>query len=171
MTGIVGVVIPVFDDWESLRAVLKDMARSHDPNGPGLHVIVVDDGSSTEPPADLAAVPNTGCIRSLEVIRLAVNLGHQRAIAVGLSAAARRDELASVVVMDGDGEDRPGVIATLLATAARHPTQVVLARRARRSEDWRFRLGYAAYKMAFRILTGKVIDFGNFCLLPIGAQR
>ncbi|HXT79799.1 MAG TPA: glycosyltransferase family 2 protein [Acetobacteraceae bacterium] len=170
MTGLIGVVIPVLDDWESLGAVLADLNAGVQ-DGPGFHVIIVDDGSSSEPPDELAAVPGTGRIRSLEVIRLAVNLGHQRAIAVGLSAAARRDELAAVVVMDGDGEDRPADIDALLAASASRPAHVVLARRARRSEDWRFRLGYMAYKVLFRILTGKVIDFGNFCLLPIGAVR
>ena len=169
MAGTTAVVMPVLDDWDALLALLSDLARTT--VVARYHLVVVDDGSSIAPPGELADFAGRGCIRSVELIRLAVNLGHQRAIAVGLSAAANRDDVVSVIVMDSDGEDRPGDIATLLAESARHPGHIVLARRARRSEDLTFRLAYGAYKAIFRMLTGKTIDFGNFCLLPIEAVR
>lgn len=167
--GSTAIVLPVFNDWDPLLVVLREVAYAsgccrH-------HVILVDDGSSAEPPAALAELVRTGCIASIELIRLAVNMGHQRAIAVGLSAAAERDDLTAVIVMDSDGEDRPCDIATLVAVSERYPGHVVLAKRARRQEDWRFRSGYLVYKILFRVLTGRTIDFGNFCLLPMAAVR
>ena len=116
-------------------------------------------------------LPMDGCIDSVEVMHLAVNLGHQRAIAVGLSLIAHRDDIGTVVVMDSDGEDRPEDIDTLLAAAAQHPDHVILAQRTQRSESVGFRTGYLAYKALFRLLTGRVIDFGNFCLLPMPVVR
>jgi glycosyltransferase involved in cell wall biosynthesis len=169
MVGTATIVIPVFDDWDSLQRVLLDIsycATEHD-----FHVIVVDDGSRSGPGANFPEVLSRGCIRSIEVIRLAVNLGHQRAIAVGLSVAAQNDDTLGVIVMDADGEDRPSDIPTLLTLALEFPDYAVLGRRGRRSEGWKFRLGYMAYKVLFRLLTGKTIDFGNFSLLPITAVR
>jgi hypothetical protein len=43
---------------------------------------------------------------------------------------------------------------------------IVVAQRRKRSEGLVFRCFYALYKLAFRIMTGQRIDFGNFCLLP-----
>ena len=42
---------------------------------------------------------------------------------------------------------------------------IVVAQRSERSEGLVFRFFYALYKLAFRIMTGQKIDFGNFCLL------
>ena len=48
-------------------------------------------------------------------MRLAVNLGLERAIAVGLSLVAERSDIDAVLVMDCDGEDRPADITALVA--------------------------------------------------------
>jgi polyisoprenyl-phosphate glycosyltransferase len=169
VSDTIGIVIPVFNDWDSLHRVLQDIARC--PGGHRFDVIIVDDGSSTNQSTDFIDISDRSCIRSIEVIQLAINLGHQRAIAVGLAAAASSEDLAAVVVMDGDGEDRPNDIPRLLSASLDFPGHVVLARRARRSEDWPFRFGYLVYKALFRVLTGRTIDFGNFSFLPIAAVR
>jgi hypothetical protein len=41
-----------------------------------------------------------------------------------------------------------------------------VARRAKRSEGWRFKVFYALYKRLFTLMTGRKIDFGNFLLIP-----
>lgn len=164
------ILMPVLDDWDSLVTLITEIDRLFALGGARFEIIAVDDGSSVGfiPRDDMLA---GGCIDSLEVIHLAANLGHQRAIAVGLSLIARRENIDAVVVMDSDGEDRPEDIATLLKTARLYPDHVILAQRARRSESPGFRFGYVVYKVLFRLLTGRVIDFGNFCLLPISTVR
>lgn len=169
MNDLIAVVLPVFNDWDALEAVLKDLAQSG--TCATYHVIVVDDGSSTDSPPGFPNLSTPSEICGVEVVRLAFNLGHQRAIAVGLSLAAELDGVGSIVVMDGDGEDRPSDIATLIAASKCNPDHVVVAQRAQRSENWQFRSGYLAYKLLFRLLTGRTIDFGNFCLLPASAVR
>jgi polyisoprenyl-phosphate glycosyltransferase len=171
MTMRIGIVTPVLDDWESLAILLRETDRQFAATGENIHVFAVDDGSRL--PFDPAALdlPAEGAIQSLQVIRLAANMGHQRAIAIGLIEASRDPDLDAIVVMDSDGEDRPEDIAQFIAAARSHPGQIILARRAKRSETLQFRLGYRVYKAMFRMATGRVIDFGNFSLLPIATAR
>jgi hypothetical protein len=68
--------------------------------------------------------------------------------------------------MDCDGEDAPEHIPMLLAAHRRDPDAIIVARRARRSEGFAFRLLYRLYKLIFRLLIGSPITFGNFALIP-----
>jgi hypothetical protein len=94
------------------------------------------------------------------------NLGHQRAIAIGLGEVDQRSRYFAAVVMDSDGEDRPEDIPQLLAALRENSGHIIVARRERRSEGWLFKTCYAGYKALFHVLTGKPIAFGNFCVLP-----
>jgi len=167
----VGIVMPVLDDWESLAVLLRELDIHLAGSVGSVHVFIVDDGSRAPFDPTLLDLPATGVIAGMRVIRLAGNLGHQRAIAVGLIEAAQRDDLDAVIVMDSDGEDRPEDIPRMLTTAESSPDVVVMAQRAKRSEALGFRLAYAAYKLLFRVATGKAINFGNFSLLPMAAAR
>jgi len=166
-----GIVTPVLDDWASLRILVGSISSTLADAGVQVDVLAMDDGSlQTFDPADLSLPPG-GAVRSIQVLRLAANLGHQRAIAVGLTEMARREELNAVVVMDSDGEDRPEDILHLLEMARSEPGVIMMAQRAKRSESLTFRTAYRLYKLMFRSLTGRVIDFGNFSLLPMHAVR
>jgi hypothetical protein len=134
-------------------------------------VLLVDDSSTSSPPDTWPGLANSS-IDCLKIVRLACNLGHQRAIAVGLVMA--RDEIdncVAVAVMDGDGEDLPTDVPRLLTASVAHPGSIICARRARRSEPLVFRALYRLYKFLFGSLTGMQIDFGNFCLIPKKALR
>jgi glycosyltransferase involved in cell wall biosynthesis len=169
-TTRIALVIPVFNDWESVAELLLTLDRLPQLGAISFHVILVDDGSDR--PRQLTLDPQR-CMRTthLEVLNLVCNLGHQRAIAVGLAAAAELRNISGVLVMDSDGEDRPEDIPALLDAAARHPRHIVCGRRSRRSETWLFRTFYACYKAIFRTLTGRWIDFGNFCFIPASALK
>ena len=166
---VVAIVVPVLDDWESFNRLLAELDQVAAGLPHPLAVVAVDDGSLAPPPA-LAA----GAVRHLagvELVRRRCNLGHQRAIAIGLAECARTERFSHVVVMDADGEDRPADVAVLLAAATARPGAIVVAPRARRSEGLVFRAGYRGYKCAFHALTGRTIDFGNFLVLPLTAVR
>ena len=126
--------------------------------------IVVDDCSFGEPPncSDLGDLPG---IHRLEVLSLSANLGHQRAIVVGLCELELRQDFDGVVVMDSDGEDRPEEIAGLIECFLEHKHAIIVGQRIKRNESLMFRSCYYVYKLAFRLLTGEVIDFGNFCII------
>jgi hypothetical protein len=171
MTKTIAIVTPVLDDWVSFAVLADEISDLFTGSDFIFHIYAVDDGSSAPFDADAMELPEASCILSIEVIRLAANLGHQRAVAVGLCAVADSTEMDAVLVMDCDGQDRPADIALLLATSLRHPRHVVLAKRARRSETYTFRLWYGVYKLLFYALTGQPINFGNYCLLPMEAVR
>jgi polyisoprenyl-phosphate glycosyltransferase len=164
------LLTPVFNDWESFGHLLREVDQALAGSGGTVAVVAVDDGSTVQPSGLGAVHPNLKRIAEVEVVRLARNLGHQKAIAVGLAYLAERRTL-PVVVMDCDGEDRPSDLPRLLAEHACHPEQVVFARRARRSEGLPFRFFYGLYRLFFRVLTGKSIAFGNFSLVPPSLLR
>ena len=62
------------------------------------------DGSNEAP---VYSINNLRQICAIEVVTLACNLGHQRAIAVGLVEVYCRKRFDAVLVMDSDGEDAP----------------------------------------------------------------
>jgi hypothetical protein len=94
-----------------------------------------------------------------------MNVGHQRAIALGLAIAAQEAETGAVVIMDADGEDRPQDILRLVTAAQGCDDFVVVAERAQRTESRSFRISYGLYRLIFALLTGKKLGFGNFSLL------
>lgn len=163
------VVLPVYNDWAALTALVPMLDRAFAPLGVALGVYVVDDGSTEpmnfEPPDRLEA------IERIEVLHLICNVGHQRAIAVGLADIASRGVCDYVLVMDSDGEDLPTEATSLLAAARAEPDfgGAFVAQRSRRSEGLLFRSYYRVYKALFRLLVGRTIDFGNFSLLPASA--
>lgn len=167
----VAILTPVLDDWTCFVSLIGDIAARFAGSGVAFDICAVDDGSVAPFDPALLTLPAESCIAGIEILRLAVNLGHQRAIAVGLCALADRDDLDAVVVMDSDGEDRPSDIAALLAASADNPGQIILARRDKRSESLAFRSCYWVYRLVFHALTGQTLNFGNFSLIPIGVVR
>jgi len=153
------VVTPVFEDGDSFAALCRDLARIDD--GAALEVLAVDDGTIGAPPM-LDALRKAGLAG--RIVRLKRNCGHQTAIWVGLALAASEPRYAGAVVMDSDGEDRPGDIPRLIAAMA-PDCNAAVARRGRRTEPLAFRLFYRLYRRFFSLLTGREIRFGNFCAL------
>lgn len=159
------VVSPVYNDWVSLGQLIQEVDVAEGLSDVRINMIIVDDGSTDKSGA--ALLPRRLCrIEAVEVIELATNLGHQRAIAVGLVHCEKHHQTDAVIVMDADGEDRPEEIRNLIKAWNADPDAVICAQRARRSEGSVFRVYYQVYKLAFRLLTGATIDFGNFCLIP-----
>jgi glycosyltransferase involved in cell wall biosynthesis len=165
MHSSLSIVLPVFNDWPSFFALLRDLDTTAGRMACRLSVIVVDDGSTEPGPGDLYGLGPLPNIDSVLHVRLAVNLGHQRALAIGICVALEDPEAQRMIIMDADGEDRPQDIASLVASADAAPNCIIAARRRRRSETFAFRMFYKAYKSAFVVLTGKEISFGNFSLL------
>lgn len=159
------IITPVFNDWDSFGVLLAQLDKAMPAWNMGVDVIAVDDGSAQSPKTG-ALVEGLQNIGDVTILTLAANMGHQRAIAVGLAHANRMAAHDLYLVMDSDGEDRPEDIAAMLRVSEKAPGAVVVAKRAQRSESWRFRAFYKVYKRLFRLLTGRVIDFGNFCLIP-----
>jgi polyisoprenyl-phosphate glycosyltransferase len=165
------LVTPVYNDWESFGILLRALDAEAATLGCSLSVYAVDDGSTQEPGDLQALAGQLRFIEKIEIIHLALNVGHQRAIAIGLCATAEEDDCDAVLVMDSDGEDPPASIASLLESTGGKREFCIVAARRKRSERFTFRAGYIIYKTLFKAVTGNYIDFGNFSLLSIGYAR
>lgn len=172
MTPIAGderrlaILIPVYDDWESAELLVGELDKVFSEEPREVHVLLVDDGSaSPAPPGFPAVAPKR--IRSVRVLRLKRNLGHQRAITIGVTYVSQEFPCAAVVVMDGDGEDRPEDVPRLLKRgrdAGGDP--IVFAARARRPDGLLFMAFYRLYQAIHFVLTGIPVRVGNFCAIP-----
>ena len=159
------IITPVFNDWDSFSSLLAALDSAAAEWSVTADVIAIDDGSP-QPPEIGKSVNALQNIGEVTIVSLAANMGHQPAIAVGLAYANQAANHDLYLVMDCDGEDRPEDITAMLRLSEEQPYAIVVAKRSQRSENWSFREFYKIYKLLFRMLTGRVIDFGNFCLVP-----
>src|ERR1700744_4200650 len=113
-TGGAAVVIPTFNEVESIGAVMAEL-----PRGVVDRVIIVDGGSQD-------GTPEAARQAGAEV--LGVGRGYGLACLAGAQAAADAD---IIVFMDGDGADDPAAIAALLAPISAGNADFVIASRAR----------------------------------------
>ena len=163
----INIVIPLFNDWQALGLLLARIQAVCDPElVDRMAFLIVDDCSTT----NYETLP-THIGQSLSILRLYRNVGHQKAIALGLSYLASLPDFCSTIVMDADGEDMPEHIAKLLETADAQAGYIVFAQRSKRHESRPFRFSYEIYKSVFKMLTGKVINFGNFSFIPAEQLR
>ena len=156
----VSIIAPVLNDWECLARLLTDLPWADDPAlQVSLHV--VDDGSTEAMPLEFESRQS----HLVEVIRVTANVGHQRAIAIGLVDVTARIKPDVIVVMDADGEDDPNHLSQLVKICLSNPGFVVVAQRQQRVVSTGFRWLYAGYKSMFWWATGRRLDFGNFSVM------
>jgi glycosyltransferase involved in cell wall biosynthesis len=164
------IVIPIYNDWKAVTLLLERLDGVLAAAGIRAGALLVDDGSTEDPPAQLFA-PH-GALGLVEILRLRRNLGHQRAIATGLCYAHDHLQARAVVVMDGDGEDSPEDVPRLLQRLDENGgRRVVFAERTRRSESLSFRVFYGAYRLLHFLLTGIPVRVGNFSAVPFALVR
>jgi glycosyltransferase involved in cell wall biosynthesis len=160
------ILLPVYNDWEALGKLLGMLDEVLSDHGGEYRVLVVDDGSTAPAGAGFPGQAFTRLGR-VDVLELRRNLGHQRAIAVGLAYVERRIPCRAVVVMDSDGEDNPADVPRLLKKFQQEGgKKIIFAARAKRSESWVFRVFYALYKVLHYLLTSKAVRVGNFSVVP-----
>lgn len=161
------ITIPIYKDWDSVSKLLLQVDRQIETvtDAFRIGVLLIDDGAEDKKkPIFESPLKN---IDEIQILRLRRNLGHQRAIAIGLSYIHAKKECDAVLVMDGDGEDTPEGVVTLLREFERKGGRLmVFAKRQRRTENLVFRVCYQLYKMMHWILTGRRIQVGNFSILP-----
>lgn len=160
------ILMPVYNDWGALSMLLPNLERELRLHGITAEVLMVDDGSTVPVPANLGQNSFTA-IEYVDILSLRRNLGHQRAIAVGLAYIEANRPCQSVVVMDSDGEDDPGDVPRLLAEClANGGSKIIFAARTRRAESLTFKLLYRLYRLIHFLLTGVKVRVGNFSVIP-----
>jgi polyisoprenyl-phosphate glycosyltransferase len=165
------IISPVYNDWACLPGLLDRLDHAVRCIQGTADVYLVDDASALPRPHDLED-RSYQAIRSVWIVRLVRNLGHQRAIAVGLGLVSTLEGYDATLVLDSDGEDRPEELQKLYAAIQETDYgAVVFAARTKRTEGWWFRFMYWLFRWSHRILTGIPVRFGNFSLIPTRLVR
>ena len=160
------ILIPNYNDWRSLELHIRNLDEVMKAHQIEADLLIVDDGS-TIPPGEALGNTIHQSMRRLEILRLRRNLGHQRAIAIGLAYVEAHFPGPAVVVMDADGEDDPGDVPRLIQKCRDEAFEkIVFAERTRRSESIVFRVFYELYKTLHVLLTGIHVRVGNFSVIP-----
>ena len=141
------VVIPIHNEektlpelWRRLRETLTSLELPAE-------VIFVDDGSSDRSSALIEEMGRED--PRVKEIRLSRRFGHQSALTAGIDHASGR----AIVLMDGDLQDRPEAIPSLVLEW-RGGAEVIYAHRVRRKEGPLKRAGFWAFYMLVSRLSG-----------------
>ena len=157
------VLIPLYNDWQSLIKLLENIDNQINNVGEIISIVVVNDGSTEKEPNNF---PNYSRINSIKVINLKENVGHARSIAIGLKYIFENEDFDYIIPMDSDGEDRPDEINDLIKKIEPQSDIPIVCERIKRSEGIFFKICYFLHKLITFTFTGQSIRFGNFTCLP-----
>ena len=156
------ILIPVYNDWESLKKLLDNINNTikNIPNTL-FNCVIINDCSTINSPE--IKIPSD--INSIKIINMNENKGHARCNAFGIKYLSKNSDLDYLILMDGDGEDRPEELKFLVDKVLIEPDTSVVAKRIKRSEGPLFQSLYYVHKYLALLTTGKLINFGNYSCL------
>ena len=156
------ILIPVYNDWESLIKLLDEINKViSDIKNTEFDCMIVNDASTIKLPE--IKIPKN--IKKIEIFNMKQNKGHARCIAFAIRYLSKKNDFDHLIVMDGDGEDRPEEIKYLVNQALEDQEISVVAKRVKRSEGFLFQILYEVHKLITLVFTGKQINFGNYSCL------
>jgi len=157
------ILIPVYNDWKSVFKLLENIDLQIAEWDAEVSVLIVNDASKEERPNTEIDLKN---IKSLRVINMKKNKGHARCNAAGIKYVNEKENFDYIILMDGDGEDRPEELTLLFDKSRENPSKTVTLNRTKRSEGPFFKLLYEGHKILTYIFAGKLIKFGNYSCIP-----
>ena len=160
------ILIPIYNDWQSVFKLLENIDSEITGLDAEVSVIIVND-ASTKQRSEVNL--NLNNLKSVQVINMKENRGHARCNASGLKYINEKEDFDYVIPMDGDGEDRPEELLSLIEKAKEYSDTVITADRVKRSEGVFFKFCYLVHKYLTFIFTGQSIKFGNYTCLPKSA--
>ena len=163
------ILIPVYNDWQSVFKLIKDINSQVSTLSDEFSVIIINDASIENKPEFSADLNN---LKSVQIINMKENKGHARCIASGLKYIYEKKEFDYVIPMDGDGEDRPEEIKNFIELTDQSKDKSLVGERIKRSESLFFKICYLFHKFLTLAFTGQSIRFGNFtCLSKITVEK
>ena len=162
------IIIPIFNDWDSLNQLLLEIDQViKEIEGIFVDCLVINDASTIETP-EISKPKN---FKSLKILNMKQNKGHAKCNAFGIRYSIQKEKFDFLILMDGDGEDRPAELKSLIYKANNDPKYSVVAKRVKRSEGIFFKTLYLMHKIITYIFTGKKINFGNYSCLTINDAK
>jgi glycosyltransferase involved in cell wall biosynthesis len=160
---IIKILIPVFNDWQSVSKLLDEINNLIIGQEFKISVIIVNDASNHDREDEDKNLDN---IDSIKILNMKINQGHARCIATGLKYIYEKDNFDYIIPIDGDGEDRPEEIQEFLNQIKNSNNRPIVGERIKRSENLLFKACYQLHKLLTLTFTGKTIKFGNYTCLP-----
>ena len=157
------ILISIYNDWESVFKLIKSIDLQIADWDAEVSILIVNDASTEHKPETEL---NLKKIKSVRIMNMKKNKGHARCNAAGLKFLTQKEDSDYIILMDGDGEDRPEELNMLFNKFKENPLKMVTANRIKRTEGLFFKFLYQSHKALTYILTGKLIKFGNFVWLP-----
>ena len=156
------ILIPIFNDWDSLGKLLEEIDKNiKDIREVSFDCIIVNDASNIEK-INLKKPIN---VNSLKILHMKKNTGHARCNAFGIRYISQNIQFDNLILMDGDGEDRPSELKSLVSKLKTNPKRSIVAKRIKRSEGLLFQSLYQIHKLITFVFTGEIINFGNYSCL------
>ena len=150
------IVTPVYEDTESLYQLAEKIESIYHDQ---VTLIAVEDGSLHHI-IDVNQFPKR---MNFHILRLKRNVGHQKAIAIGLCFLEDKIiDTTKVVIMDSDGEDDSTKINEMTSLANQNREFVVVSCRTKRVEGVFFNILYNIHKFLTFIFTLRWMNFGNY---------
>ena len=156
------ILIPCYNDWKSLFKLLEKIDNNIKKISAEFNVLIVNDCSTEKMPEYSF---NFTKIKTIDLINIKKNQGHTRCNATAIKYLSEKKDFDYLLLMDGDGEDRPEDLPLIINTALDKIDTSIVARRAKRSEGLIFKLLYQLHKIITIIFTGKNINFGHYSCL------
>ncbi|MHA4895117.1 glycosyltransferase [Pedobacter sp. PWIIR3] len=158
----VTIITPCFNENSTVIAFLTELEKIVSTLLFNFNVVVVDDASTDNTLSMLKELKPTSPNVKFTILTLEYNAGHQRAIFQGLLYANELENCDRFIIMDSDGEDDPTAIGEILA---KDKFDIIHVARGRRKEKLSFQLSYYIYRFIFKIITNKILNFGNYCMI------
>ena len=156
------ILIPIYNDWESLTKLLNNINENIKKIKEAQFDFVIINDCSTIKNPKIKIPPQ---INSVKIIHMTSNKGHARCNALGINYLSDKSDFDYLILMDGDGEDRPEEIKLLVDRILSEPNKSVVAKRIKRSEGPLFQMLYRFHKYLTLFMTGRLINFGNYSCL------
>ena len=105
------ILVPIYNDWQSASKLLGEIDNNISDLDHEISVIIVNDSSTHDRQDEQRYFKS---LNSIKILNMKINQGHARCIATGLKYIYEKEDFDYVIPMDGDGEDRPEEILSLI---------------------------------------------------------
>ncbi len=154
------IVIPIYNEVEIIPELVKRLKSVVNGLDAPTEVIIIDDGSIDDSFSILETIHNDD--NRFKILRLSRNFGHQIAISAGLDYAVGD----AVILMDGDLQDPPELIPSMI-TKWKEGYHVVYMVKRSRKENFLKRFAFSSfYKLLHAFSSISIpMEAGNFSLM------
>ena len=140
------ILIPIYNDWKSIYKLIENIDLQIADWDAEVSILIFNDASTEEKPVKNF---NLKKIKSVRIMNMKENRGHARCNATGLKYLTEKENFDYVILMDGDGEDRPEELTLLFNKSKENPSKTVTLNRIKRSEGVFFKLLYEFHKIYY----------------------